>query len=198
MAVDIGIIVILCIFGIFGFIYGLWSQIIAIFSALIASLLTYNFNQTLLSFIKAQFNGGDLYYFILGLAFPILLFVLVYYLTAGLLNIVKKIILNALELRLSDRIFGFISSLVLGSLIVLLLILVLEWFSYKMNNELKAKKQSDHIENFMQLTSQSLLYSEYKNALLFICKVTQLRLLPENNQIIDIDVNAILDLEEEG
>ena len=181
MAIDIGIISILCAFGIFGFAMGLWSQLISIISVIISCFITYYYNKPLSAWIIENISMNDLSALILGFAIPIILFVVSYYLIAGLLNIIKRAILNVLELQISDRIFGLISGVFLGSIIILLLVVVLEWFSYKLRYELKApsENKTKYLNLITQQTTESFLYVKYKNIVIFLENSYVFKFLPK-------------------
>ncbi len=124
-------LVVLALCALLGFAKGFLSQLISIIAAVTAAVVTYRMQQPAGRFahdwLSGRFPTIQLDPALVHFGCAVLLFGLVYLCVAALLEALKKRVINALALRMSDRVLGLVTGLAKGLVIVVALVALLDW-----------------------------------------------------------------------
>jgi len=130
MQFDIGALVIVCLAGLIGFVKGFWSQVISLAAAVGAGIVAYlsrhKVADVVMKWVTDRYPEVDLDFQMIQLACSILLFCLVYFLAGSVMEMIKRRVVSAFAMKMSDRFFGLIAGVVKGALVVLVLIVGVE------------------------------------------------------------------------
>ncbi len=131
MYLDIGLLLLICIFGLIGFAKGLLSQIIwlvSICSAFIGAFFLYQpVAEFVYKWLTSNFPRFSITFLIVQFASFVIVQVLIYFTLASILEYIKRRILNMLSLTMSDRMFGLIGGFAFGVALVLFLVIGISW-----------------------------------------------------------------------
>ena len=130
MQLDIGIIVVILLLTLLGFIKGFWSQIISIAAAVCGGFAVYFFKERTAEFLfrllAEKYPEVDIDINVIGFIAAIFIFVLGYFISGIIMEMIKRKFIVSFSVKMSDRFFGFITGVVKGCIVALALILILE------------------------------------------------------------------------
>ena len=130
MQLDIGIIVIILLLTLLGFIKGFWSQIISIAAAVCGGFAVYFFRERtaeyLFRLLAEKYPEVDIDINVIGFIAAIFIFVIGYFISGIIMEMIKRKFMVSFSIKFSDRFFGFLAGIAKGSIVALAIILVLE------------------------------------------------------------------------
>ena len=159
MYLDIGLVLLICIFGIVGFAKGLLSQVIALVAfcgAFGGAFLAHHWvADVLYKWLTSTFSRFNLTFLIVQFASFIILQVIIYFTIASFLELIKKKVINAFSLKLSDRVFGLFGGVVFGMVLVLFVVVGINWTKLVVHK--KASPQG--FARYEELLDESQMYA---------------------------------------
>jgi len=130
MQLDIGIIVVIFLLTLLGFLKGFWSQIISIAAAACGVVAVYfakvRVAEYLFGLLTEKYPEIDIDINVVSFITAILIFVFAYFISGIIMEMIKKRLITSFSIKFSDRIFGLITGALKGCIIALAIILVLE------------------------------------------------------------------------
>lgn len=159
MYLDIGLLLMICIFGIVGFVKGLLSQVIALVSfcgAFCGAFFAHHWVADILyKWLTSNFPRFNLSFLIIQFASFVVLQVLIYFTIASFLELLKRKVVNALSLNMSDRFFGLIGGLVFGMVLALFVVVGISWTKLVV----RKKASPEGYARYESLLEESYVYS---------------------------------------
>jgi len=130
MQLDIGIIIIILLLTLIGFIKGFWSQIISLAAAgcgaIAVHFLRGHVAEYSFGLLAEKYPEVDIDISVISFVAAIFIFVLAYFISGIIMEMIKRKFMVSFSIKLSDRFFGFIAGAVKGGIIALVIILILE------------------------------------------------------------------------
>jgi len=130
MQLDIGIIIVILLLTLVGFIKGFWSQIISLAAAGCGAIAVYFLRGRVAEYsfglLAEKYPQIDIDINVIGFIAAIFIFVFAYFISGIIMEMIKRKFIVSFSIKLSDRFFGFLAGAAKGSIVALAIILVLE------------------------------------------------------------------------
>jgi len=131
--INVAGLLIIVISGLLGFAKGFMSQVISVVAAVAAALATYYFQapagRAVYTWLSGRMPSVQLDAALVRFGCAVALFGVAYICVAALLEALKKRLVQALALRMSDRVLGLCVGLLKGVVIIIVCVTVLDWGS---------------------------------------------------------------------
>lgn len=158
MQLDIGIITLVLLLTLLGFLKGFWSQIISIVAAVVGGLTVYfargAVSEYLFKLVTEKYPEIDIDISVIQFVSAIFIFVFAYFIAGIILEMIKRRFLISLSLKLSDRLFGLIAGAIKGCAVALVVILIM----IISKNYVKSFTSEDGYEHYLNWLNNSKAY----------------------------------------
>ena len=130
MQLDIGIIVVIFLLTLLGFLKGFWSQIISLAATACGIAAVYfareRASEYLFKLLADKYPQIDIDINVIGFIAAIFIFVLAYFISGIIMEMIKRRFITSFSIKISDRMFGLIAGATKGCIVALAIILILE------------------------------------------------------------------------
>ncbi len=130
MQLDIGIIVVIFLLTLLGFLKGFWSQIISLAATACGIAAVYftkeRASEYLFKLLADKYPQIDIDINVIGFIAAIFIFVLAYFISGIIMEMIKRRFVTSFSIKFSDRMFGLITGAAKGCIVALAIILILE------------------------------------------------------------------------
>ena len=130
MQLDIGIIVVIFLLTLLGFLKGFWSQIISLAATACGIAAVYfareRASEYLFKLLADKYPQIDIDINVIGFIAAIFIFVLAYFISGIIMEMIKRRFVTSFAIKFSDRMFGLIAGAAKGCIVALAIILILE------------------------------------------------------------------------
>jgi len=172
MNFNIVAIVLIALFALIGFTKGFLSQIISYATALIALFVAYIFRHkaatALLKFMEERYPDTGTDHKMMIVICMLIIFIIVYFILGGILETIRRRLVIAFSMKMSDRFFGFILGALKGAIVILVCIFVIDYTKDSLKNRAEINDAfKEKFEKYEEFLDSSEAYNYGRSALAY-------------------------------
>ena len=130
MQFDIGVLVVIIIVALLGFIKGFWSQVISLLAAgcgVVAIIFAKTpVSEYMFTWLANKYPEIEIDINVIGFVASVCLFIITYFISGIIMEMIKRRIVTSFSIKLSDRMFGLLAGILKGIIIILVAIGLIE------------------------------------------------------------------------